>query len=1385
MRKRVQFVERYVLVLFFLVASLASSPSQSFQKKFEYLTIDDGLSHNTVNCILKDSRGFMWFGTNEGLSKYDGYRFTVYKHNPKEAFSISDNRVFSLAEDEEGDLWVGTRNGLNRYSRKSDSFTRYYIGLDSEGAIGQSFIRSLHVESLDRVWVGILGGGLYLFSPQTGAFIKQRSKADIFTQSEAGLDVSSVLLDSRGRLWFTNNCHGLNLFDPTHDKVTFYPFENDSYKLVPLGKTIYEDNFGTIWVCTEGNGLFRFQEPENLFTHYAYRSDKNSISNNIVKSISQGKDGRYWIATDGGGLNVYDPSTRRFDVYAYDISTNKGLKSDGIYTLYADDKDIMWIGTFGGGVNLLDSNVKQFGHHTQTGKTTNELSHPSVLSFCEDNQNRIWIGTDGGGVNLFDPSTGMFQHFKHDPEKLSSIGSNAVTVIYQDVNGLIWFGTYAGGLNYLDPVKKQFRRYMEVPGDTNSINSNNVWSIYEDSRGNFWVGTNEGLNLFDKRKGTFKNVDLPGTERLYSKKVTNILEDSQGDIWLGGAFLSVLNPQSGVISRVQHEDINGFDIRAIVEDSKGRIWIGTEGGGMVLYHKDPGTFEVFNMNNGLPSDAVHNILEDGQGMFWISTNQGLSRFNPETRVFRNYDQRDGLQSNQFSYNGALLSRTGNMYFGGVNGFNMFNPELIHDNEFIPPVVFTDFKLMNREVPIGQKGSPLEFHISETRAIVLKHEQSVVTIEFAALNYTSSDKNQYAYKLEGFDSDWNYVGHQRLATYTNLNAGDYVFRVKASNNDGVWNEHGASLDVKILPPWWKTPWAYIGYAFLMIGILFSFRNYSLKQQALRNALVMKDVEKQKGEELNQAKIKFYTNISHEFRTPLTLILGPLEKIMSTFNADNPLQVQFKMIHSNTLRLYRLINQIMDFRKIETNNMHLNLVAGDLVSFVRDIKELFNHLAFEHKIDYELKTDLERLIVWFDRDKMDVVIYNLLSNAFKFTPDGGQISITLEVGTPEPGTGQEGQECTIIKVRDSGIGIDGDNINRVFDRFYQVNDASNPRRGLEQHGTGIGLALTKEFVLMHKGQVQVESEPGKGSVFTVSIPINKSGVIFGQELSLMETSTPLENTKSDEVLPQKFAEPSLHDEAVRQVEPIVLVVEDHADMRVFIKDSLADEYSVLLAEDGRVGLEIAFKEIPDLIISDVLMPEMNGFEMAELLRRDYRTSHIPLIFLSAANSVESSLHGLEVGADDYIQKPFNAAVLAAKVKNIIASRKRLQDKLRKDFLSSPSEVVLESPEEFFLDKAIKIVEAHIANPEFDVREFYTEMGMSRSVLYRKLEAITGSSVNEFVRSIRLKRAADLLKQNKLSISEVSYEVGFNDPQYFSKCFRKEFGKSPSKYASDFIE
>ena len=1392
---------RSLIILSLLSLNLYSQPGEY---KFEHLSIADGLSHNSVTSIIQDHKGFLWIGTIDGLNLYNGYNFRVFKADPFDSGSVSSNKITKLYEDSRDRLWIGTRNGLNYFDWNSFSFRE--ISFDKYRVEGEPvFVKAIYEDSDNNLWIGTYGMGLYLYDTENENLSQiplEYSGGNIDEDLESM--VSGIYEDSRGDLWIGTSRTGI--FKMNRKNFAYEFLNLDTENRLPensMVKTIYEDREGFLWVCSERLGVFRIRPGDLKVQHFEYSSGKNSLSNNIVKDIFQDDQGYIWLATDGGGINILDPSTGDFRHLKYDVSDASSLSGNAIYTFYKDNRDILWIGTFGGGINILDPNKKPFYHFTQEESQPNSLSHPSVLSFEEDSEGLIWIGTDGGGLNLYDPETGEFKSYQYDPLNDYSLSSNAVTSVYEDSFGNLWVGTFSGGLNLLDRSSERFYNYQRDENEPLALSNDNVWVIYETRTKQLLIGTLGGLNLLDRK--SMKFIPLEPERHAASLRLERILalnEDSEGNIWIGSNQLWKLSLRDTSFEKVplviNHDTLQWeYDVREIMEDSRGIVWIGTEGGGLLKYNDERESFTSYTVNDGLSNNAVHEIIEDDYGFLWISTNGGLSKFDIEEGEFRNYDKSDGLQSSQFSYSAGLKTSDGLLYFGGVNGFNRFDPAQIKDNKDIPPVIITDFRLFNRPVHIGEKDSPLTDHISETEDLTLKHNQSVITFEFASLNYTSSQKNQYQYIMDGFEEEWNEVGSQRTATYTNLDPGEYIFRVRGSNNDGIWNKDGTSMKITILPPFWETKFAFFLYGMFIILLLFSFRRFAISRAQMKNELRLKDLEKQKIEEVNQMKMQFFTNISHEFRTPLTLILSPLEKLLHSDKADPVNNQLYRMMHRNAIRLLSLINQLMDLRKIEKGLMDLRLTRKDIVSFVNDIKTAFDELATEKRINFVFSSNIPNMEIWFDSDKTEKIVYNLLSNAFKFTSEGGKISVKVKLKTAEQIKSRQTRkfrkrEAIIqpsleagyieISVKDNGAGIAREDQDKIFQRFYQVHDSNSKKRN---SGTGIGLSLSRDLAKLHNGDLTLVSSPGKGSKFSLMLPIDHnyySDEQFIKDNLLSVDQNELEIIPEEAYVHENESEKLLEDKSNEEHVSSVLIVEDNPDVRNFIRLNLEGDYNICEAEDGRQGIEMARKQVPDIILSDIMMPETDGIEMAKILCRDDICSHIPIIFLTAKTAEQNKLKGLETGVIDYINKPFNPQILALKIRNIIEKQQKNAERIRKSMLLEPHEVQVESMDEKFLKKAMEIVEDHISDSEFDVQQFVAEMGMSRSVLYRKLRAVTNQSANEFINLIRLKRAAQLLSKNTMNVSEISYMVGFNDPQYFSKCFRKQYGKTPSQYASN---
>jgi signal transduction histidine kinase/AraC-like DNA-binding protein/streptogramin lyase/ActR/RegA family two-component response regulator len=1002
------------------------------------------------------------------------------------------------------------------------------------------------------------------------------------------------------------------------------------------------------------------------------------------------------------------------------------------------------------------------------------LNDPEIYSIYESRDGKIWLGTEAGGINILDTKEDRFRYLTHDENHSNTISSNSIKSILQDRKGNFWIGTFLGGLNYYQVNENSFHHYVHDPDNTNSLINNTVWTLHEDRQGKLWIGTDAGVQHFE-----------PGTQQFihYKQGLKNhpvhiIYEDNAGNMYFGSNYneLVVLKNDGEMIEY----DIS---VRTILEDSQGRIWIGSESNnGLIQFACTQGIVKSFNTSThpNLPSNQIYGILEDNQRMLWLSTGQGLVRFNPETEAFNTYKAEDGIQGDRFYYGAYYKSKSGELLFGGQNGLTRFNPEQLSENQYKPPVVITDFKIFNQEVPIGARFEGdliLEKSISECREITLKYKHSVLTFEYVALNYLNSSKNEYAYMLEGFERDWNYVGQNRSATYTNLDPGDYVFRVRASNNNGIWNETGTSLRIRVTPPFTQT----LFFKFLIVGlivlIIYLIVLFFIKREKLKNQLVMERMQSKELHKVDMMKFQFFTNISHEIRTPISLIVSPLARIKNSSLPKKQILKDIEVVYRNALRLGKLVDQLLDYRKLEAGKLKLELSRGNIVSFLENVLYMFKEMSTEKKVDLKFFSAVDQIQIYFDPDKIEKVLFNLLSNSFKHTPPGGSINVTVTLtylmneDLEENRPGKSGEYIQIV-VRDTGSGIEESKREHIFDRFYQ---GKSSEQGAS-YGSGIGLSLSKELIKLHNGRILLKSQVGIGTEITVLFPVIKD------DPQKTELKDPRAEADLLNELPVAAFDAASLEQLVDIKKPVILILEDNRDLLGFIRSIFQEEYMVLLAEDGEAGLDLAMQTVPDLVISDIMMPKMDGIKLCKKLKQDFRTSHVPVILLTALSSKQHEKEGILGGADEYITKPFDPSLLKIRAEQLLATRRLLREKYSRESLMEPNGLpdAPSTPDEKFLSKLVAIIEDNISDPEFGTVKISREVGVSRTQLYRKMAALTEMTVKEFIRSIRLKKAAQLIIQDQVNISEAAYAVGFLQVAYFRKCFKEMYGMTPSEYA-----
>ena len=1330
--------------------------------KFKHFSSKDGLSQSSVIEIFQDKKGYLWFGTRDGLNKFDGNKFTVYRHNSKDLRSLTHSTVTSIYEDHYGNLWIGTIDGLNKYNARLDNFTQYKYSEDKPSISDNEIWEITQIDS-SSLWIATNNGISKLNIKNDKFNHYKKDKKNINSLSD---NRTRGLLEARnGNLW-VNTVKSIDLFDPINNSFKHYNYPKGNGKESHLnnGAILFNDSKDRIWLGNE-QGLAFFNTKDQTFIQYIY-NEKPAITSSI-RSICEDYFGNLWIGTYTG-LYILNHEKQTLNNFMHDENDPKSLSQNSIYEIKQDSKGDIWIGTWSGGINYYDRSFDNF-KQLRAGTNNKMLNYKVVSAIVEDSNQNLWIGTEGGGINIFNRNTKQISYLTHDTNNPNSLSSNNVKSLIKDSAGNFWVGTHGNGINFLNPKVKPYKFYHFENSASNEIDIKEhiILSIFEDINKNIWIGTStQGLVLYNHESDSFSKLDES------YKSINCIVQSKNPNILLIGGnngFEKVnINTRQTIkinYNNQQNKSSISKSVNCIYEDEDENYWIGTEGQGLVFYNQSNKSTTNYGISQGLPNEVIYSILPDKNNL-WISTNQGLSKLNLDTEKIVNFDVSDGLQSNEFNYGASLKTDSGEIMFGGANGLNYFHPNKIIENTFIPPIDIHTLKISNK---------PFLKITDSISKVVLKYNQNDFSLDFTALGFSQSNKNKYAYKLEGFDPDWNYIGNKKTATYTNLDQGDYVFRVKASNNNDLWNEKGASLNISIKPAPWKTWWAYLIYLFIIGSILNYIKNLIQARIVAKNELIQEKIDKEKLEEINQLKLRFFTNISHDFRTPLTLIIGPIEMLLKAKITEDFVKKNLEVVHRNTNNLLQLINELLDFRKIESEKLQLYTTKTNIAFFIREIKLSFEKLAESRGIQYNLKYDEENLEVWFDKAKLKKILFNLLSNAFKFTPNNSEISINLS--TSKSNNNDNG--FVKIVVSNFGKTIPKEQIDFIFDRFHQIDPNDS------QTGTGIGLSLTKKLVELHKGTIKVESTKQKGTNFTVYLPLGDNHLSENQKNNDSNL-----NKETVDIFYQKSSyyaqkELSLIDNELVKKDPIntslstILVVDDNVELREFVKNIFKEKYNIFEAENGKTAIEIAKKEDITLIISDVMMPIMNGFELSEKIKTNIITSHIPIILLTAKNSETHKEQGYRIGADAYITKPFDADVLEIRVHNIIQFRENIIKKFKKDKILKPKELTNSSADELFLQKAFNLVEENLSNSDFTIQFFISKMNMSRSVLYRKLKALTNQSITEFIRTIKIKRAAQLIINTNLSISEIALDLGFNDLKHFRNSFKKLFNELPSQY------
>jgi ligand-binding sensor domain-containing protein/signal transduction histidine kinase/DNA-binding response OmpR family regulator len=1354
-------------IAFLLIVSVFGNVFSQNKYRLKNISTTDGLSQSSVIAIHQDKFGQMWFGTRDGLNKYDGSRFTIFRNDVNNKSSISNNDILAIEEDQSGKIWVGTYNGLNCYDPVSNKFTRY-LHTKANHTISNNAVWS--IKEIDgEMWFGT-SKGLTIYNKKTNQFTSV-FHSDTDASTLPSNNILSILKTKKGQIWIGTTKGLCQLTSRKKGRLSFKNYPLNTIDLLNV-QALKEDNDGSLWVGTKNKGLLKLDVKSNRFVPFL-TNEKYKEINTDIRSLAIDNQGSLWIgAYDGIYIYGKDQSLQKIN------NSNNSTGIDKVKSVFIDKKGSVWIGCYYKGVNIWDISNVNFSNYNQNSKKI-PMSFDVVSSIIADKNQNIYFGTEGGGITIFNRNT----------EKTTYINSKTGQTAKNDIKSMclsgtiLWIGTFSKGLSAYNTLTKRIED-NRISSELNSLlKESGVYSIKAEGNDLIWIGTfGKGLIRYNTVLKTYQIIenDTSKPNFLTNTIVRTILIEPNKGAWIGTQNglnyipLQNFNPNKYNIKHYffDHASLSGDDILTLFQDSQKKIWVGTKAKG--LHYFDGKKFNRINLRVGNTAiTSIHSILEDDDKNLWISTNQGIIKYSTNLKTIVIYDQKDGLASNEFNDNAALKLDSNQFYFGSPSGAAFFDAKKISLNQYAPQVLITDLKIKNETIDPNHDEKILEKSIGYTKMITLDYDKANFTISFAIPNYIRSKNNQYSYRLTGLENNWTTTKNTE-AIFAIQNPGTYVFEVRGANNDGVWNSTPTSLTVVVKPAPWRSIWAFLLYG-ITIGLGLYGLIWIMKSKArLKQKLELEYLESKRIEENNIAKLDFFTNISHEFRTPLTLILGPLQQILANYNGTNEMYKKLLVIEGSANHLLSLINRLMDFRKLENHQVTLESANGNIVKFTREIFLSFIEYAKDGGYNYTFETDEEEILVYFDRYKLERVFYNLISNAFRYTPKGGDIHLKIS----------RKDTNILIAVEDSGVGISEAHIDKIFDLFFEVPMHNNIQKNYNK-GTGIGLSIVKNIVKLHKGSIDVVNKVTGGVVFTVTLPLGKEHLLESEIIQDFKISDAIEQYTS-QLENSEITEPEdIDDFVVNAEKQTILLVEDHKVLRTFMKNLLKQDYNIIEAENGKTALEKALKHIPNLIISDVIMPEMVGTELCSKIKANLKTSHIPVILLTSRTSLVYKFEGLESGADDYISKPFNLIEFKLRVKNLLNSTERLKAKFTSDDNFIPSEITVSSLDEELLKKAFKIVEENISNEHFDIPFFCSELGVSRTMLFLKVKAWTNYTPNEFIHEIRLKRAAQLLEQNKLTVSEISYKVGFNNPKYFSKCFQKKYGETPSQFADKFFK
>ena len=1339
-------MQKLIIRLFFILASAAFANVYGQNITFNHLTTDDGLSQFSVNSLYVDENGILWIGTREGLNRYNGDDIQTYKLQKNNPNSLFCNTVSRITGNHNGKIYLLCTEGVAEFNLATQKFT----------TLIQGNINSIYYN--DGLFIG-KKNEIYRYNEETGNF-------DLYYQlPDRNLEIVCIHIN-KDVLWLGTTTNGVYCLNIDKKELT-HPIQKGNIT------SFYQDSESELWIGSWEEGLFRVKADGTIENFKYNAKDPHSLSSNFVRACCEDNLGNIWIGTFNG-LNRYNKITGLFQNHTANDTQADGLTHSSIWCIVKDNQGTLWLGTYFGGVNYFNPEYEIYTRYSYSSNEKKGLSNPVVGRTIEDRDGNLWIGTEGGGLNYYNRRTREFKWYRPQ-EGRNSISHNNVKALYYDADKeIIWIGTHLGGLNKLDIRSGHFTHYRMEEGNPNTLPSDIIRDIIP-YKSLLIIATQNGVCLFDPANGQCQQLFKDSKEGKSIKMVADVTFDSEGTLWIAATGEGVFSYRFDTcrLTNYRHDATNpnslsNNNVNNITQDSKGNLWFSTSGSGLDLYRPATNDFENFDKErNGLASDCIYETQESrSSGKLLLITNEGFSIFNYKNKTFNNYSAENGFPLTAVNENALCVTCDGEIFLGGIQGMISFHEMELNFTPKPYKIILSRLIVNGREISVGDKTGILQHSLCHTGEITLNADQSMFSIEFATSNYIPANKDDIIYRLEGFSNEWTSTRGLHTITYTNLNAGTYTLLIKPEGKDENLCPQ-AQLTIHVLPPYYKTTLAYFIYIIITGAVLwYLIRAYKSKIK-LRESLKYEQKHIQDVEALNQSKLRFFTNISHEFRTPLTLIVAQVETLLQLQNFTPAIYNKILGIYKNSIQLRELITELLDFRKQEQGHMKIKVSPHNIVNFLYENYLLFLEYASAKQINFNFEKETDELEVWYDQKQMQKVINNLLSNAIKHTEK--EDTITLSV--------KEERNNVIICVKDTGSGIDAKEIDKIFDRFYQIEPTGSTDAG--KSGTGIGLALTKGIIELHHGSIRVESELGKGTSFIVTLRLGNEFFTEEQINRNPDCVHQIEISKSEA---DAFLKTELEENApIKRIpDAKLLIVEDNESIREMLANIFKPFYQILMAANGEEGWELVRSEMPCIVVSDVVMPKMSGTELCKLIKTDFNTCHIPVVLLTARTAIESNIEGLRIGADDYITKPFNTNLLISRCNNLVNSRILLQEKFSKQPQTAAHMLATNPIDKDILDRAMSIIEQHLDDTEFNVNVFAREMAMARTNLFTKLKAITGQTPNEFILTIRLKKGALMLRNNpELNITEISDKIGFSSSRYFSKCFKDIYHVSPLAY------